>query len=343
MPFPKSVLILSFAAVLAGQTPAPKAIAPVKPASPEEAKPAPTLPPDKVVLTIGDQKFTVADYDKLLDSLPEQYRLSARGPGKRQFVEQFVRVRVLANEARRRGLDRTPAFQKQLEMQTENLLAGALYQDLSMNTKIDEAAAHKYYEDHKNEYEQVKARHILVRTKGAATPLRPNQKELTDEEALAKAQELRKRLVGGEDFATLAKAESDDVGSGAAGGDLGFFKRGRMVPAFDKAAFSLPIGQLSEPVKSPFGYHLIQVEKKEFKTFEEVRPEMERRMRPEMARQAVEDLRKQASVTIDDGFFGAATPPRPPRPPVGARPGAGAKPPTGTPATPAPPAPKPVK
>src|ERR1017187_9098563 len=80
--------------------------------------------------------------------------------------------------------------------------------------------------------------------------LKKDAKELTDEEALAKAQEIRKKLVDGADFATLAKAESDDAGSGANGGDLGTFGKGRMVPAFEQVAFTIAVGELSEPVKS---------------------------------------------------------------------------------------------
>jgi len=82
-----------------------------------------------------------------------------------------------------------------------------------------------------------------------------------------------------------------------------------MVPQFEQAAFTLPEGQLSEPVKTPFGYHLIRVEQRSAKTFEELRPDLEKKMRPELARNAVENLRKQAPVTIDDTFFGPATPP----------------------------------
>jgi parvulin-like peptidyl-prolyl isomerase len=80
-----------------------------------------------------------------------------------------------------------------------------------------------------------------------------------DAEALALANELRARILAGEDFAALAQAYSDDTGSGANGGDLGWFGRGRMVAPFEEAAFSLPVGEVSEPVKTDFGYHLIEV------------------------------------------------------------------------------------
>ena len=85
----------------------------------------------------------------------------------------------------------------------------------------------------------------------------------TDAAALALANELRSRILAGEDFAALARAYSDDTGSGANGGDLGWFGKGRMVAPFEEAAFSLPLNQVSEPVKTDFGYHLIEVLEKD--------------------------------------------------------------------------------
>jgi peptidyl-prolyl cis-trans isomerase C len=277
---------------------------------PASAAPPPAAQPfDKVILTVGDEKMTVGEYEKFVDSLPDQYKTAARGPGKRQVVEQLVDLKVMAHEAHKRKLDEDPAFKAQLAFQAENLLAGTLYRDMAANLKIDDADLHKYYDEHKSEYESVQGRHILIRFKGSAVP-KGDKPELTDEEALAKVKALRVRLVAGEDFATVAKAESDDTGSGKNGGDLGNFTRGHMVKQFEDAAFSLPIGQVSEPVKTQFGYHLILVQKREAKTFDEVRPEIEKKLRPEKAKQAVELLRKQASVTIDESFFGPAAPPK---------------------------------
>ena len=111
----------------------------------------------------------------------------------------------------------------------------------------------------------------------------------------------------------MAKAESDDVNSGANGGDLGLFRRGQMMPSFEEAAFKLPVGQVSEPVRSDYGYHVILVEQKESKTFEEVRAEVEQRLRPELAQKAMKDLRKQTAVTLDPAYYkDAAAPAAPP-------------------------------
>lgn len=138
--------------------------------------------------------------------------------------------------------------------------------------------------------EQVHARHILIAIRTPAptptptftpTPLpegvqpptptpqeptptpTPTLEPRTEEEALALAKELVERLRAGEDFAELAREYSDDPGSKESGGDLGWFGRGRMVPEFEEAAFSLEPGEISDPVKTMFGYHIIQVLEKD--------------------------------------------------------------------------------
>ena len=107
----------------------------------------------------------------------------------------------------------------------------------------------------------------------------------------------------GEDFGKLAGAESDDTGSAINGGDLGNFPHGKMVPSFDEAAFKLAPGQISEPVKSQFGYHIIKLESKETKSFDEVKPEIEKKLRPEEAQKAMAELEKNDKVVYDPVFF----------------------------------------
>ena len=299
-------LLFLIGGALLAQTPAPP---PHSPAPPNPIG-AVSQPFDKVILTVGDETMTVGQYNQLVDGLPEQYQATARGAGKRQVVEQLINLKAMAQEARRRKLDQDPGYKAQVAFQSENILASVLFRDMSANLKIGDAEVQKYYDEHKGEYERVKARHILIRTKGSAAPA-GGKKELTDEEALEKTKALRARIVAGEDFAAIAKVESDDTGSGATGGDLNFFSHGQMVPPFEKAAFALPVGQVSEPVKSQFGYHLILVEKHESKTLDEVRPEIEKKLRPELAKQAVDNLRKQTTVKVDDSFFGPATPASP--------------------------------
>lgn len=308
MSYPGFVFVLVGVACVSAQTPAPSQPPAIPPARVviTPTAPANSVPPDKVVLTIGEQRMTAAEFDQLIDTLPEQVRASARGPNKRQFAENLVRIKILSQEARKRKMDETPAVQHQIELQKDNLLANALFQDMTANVKVDDATEKQYYEEHKADYETVHSRHILIRMKGSPLVQRAGKPELTEEEALAKAQELRKKILAGGDFAALAKTESDDATSGANGGDLGSFKHGQMVAEFDQAAFNLPVGQVSDPVKSRFGYHLIKVEQHDTKSFDEVKSDLEKKMRPELARSAVENLRRQTPVVLDDAFFGPA-------------------------------------
>jgi hypothetical protein len=276
------------------------------------------VPADKVVITVGDQKITAGQFDQIVASLAPQYQAAVRGSGRKQFADQLVRVLLLAQEGKRRKLDEANSYQTQILFQNANILAGMAYDQLGKDAKIDEADLRKYYDEHKRDFDQVRARHILVRMQGSPLPVKPGQKDLTEAEALAKAQELRKRVIEGrEEFEVVARAESDDSGSGVNGGDLGFFHHNQMVPPFEEAAFAMKAGEISQPVKTQFGYHVIKVEA--IKTYDDVRPDVERKMRPEMAQKALADLEKKAGVSVDADYFPAPPPPAAPATPPPAK------------------------
>jgi peptidyl-prolyl cis-trans isomerase C len=306
-----SVLFLPIFGLLAQTPPAtqPKpaiAAGPVTitaPASKPAPAPAPVAP-DKVVVTVGDEKLTAGELNKIIAALPEQYRTQANGPGRKAFIDNIVRLKVLAQEGRRRKLDQDPTYLTQLALQRDNLLAGSTYNSIAQSTKVTPEQVQQYYEQHKAEYESAKASHILVRFKGSPAPARPGQPDLTEEQALAKVQGLRKEILAGADFAAVAKRESDDAGSGAQGGDLGTFHHGQMVPQFDEAAFKSPVGEVTEPVKTNFGYHLIKVVQRDAKSLDEVRSDIESKLRPQAAMKAVESLQQSTNVIIDPQYLG---------------------------------------
>lgn len=272
----------------------------------DPSKNMPVVPPDRVVITIGDLKITAAQFDQMIDALPENYRPVARGSGRKQFADNLVRILVLAQEGRRRKIDEMPVFKAQAMFSEASVMAGLTSNDIKKNVKLDEAELRKHYDAHKADYERVRVRHILVRMQGSPLPVAPGQKDLTEAEALAKAQSIRKRILGGTDFADLARTESDDSETVPTGGEIGFFHRGQRVPSFEDAAFALDVGQISEPVKTPFGYHIIRMEAKESKRFEEVRVELEQKMRPEQAQKTVEELTAKSGAVLDPEFFAIA-------------------------------------
>jgi peptidyl-prolyl cis-trans isomerase C len=269
-----------------------------------QAKPAAPAADDPVVLTVGTEKITKSQFEHLIDALPDQQKAAVQTPdGKRKLAEQYGEMKALVQDARAKKLDQTPVIKTRLAMQEDQVLANAAYQELG-NSKPDAAAVQAYYNAHKSEWETVKGRHILIRFKGSQVPLKLNQKDLTEEEALAKAKDLRAKIQGGAKFADVAMAESDDTGSGANGGDLGEFSKGQMVPEFDTAAFAQPIGVVGEPVKSAFGYHIILIEARLTKTLADARPEIEGKMKPDMAQQGLDALKKKTAITLNDTYFG---------------------------------------
>jgi len=174
--------------------------------------------------------------------------------------------------------------------------------DVLAQVEVKDGEVAEYYALHKDdkftEPEQVRARHILVKTPAGGD---------ADAKATArkKAEGLLAKVKAGGDFAALAKASSEDPGSAAQGGDLGLFSRGRMTPAFEEAAFALPAGGVSEVVETPFGFHVIRVEEHRSggaKPLEAVRDEIADTLKHERAlelarKQAEEDRRKIARGT----------------------------------------------
>ena len=264
-----------------------------------------------MVATIGSETLTAQQFENIVDGLPVQYQsqIRAGGPAKRNFIESVIMIKIMAKQALLMHLDSLPATQQQLAFLKENILSNKAADAMMQTVQIDNDTLHKYYDEHKADYQTVSARHILIRFKGSPVPLKDGQKDLTEDEALAKAQELLKKLKAGEDFATIAKAESADTVSAAAGGDLGSpFKRGQMVKPFEDAAFSLPVGQLSDPVKTQFGYHIIRVDKVDFKTFDDVKTQITAQLKPQIAKEKMDQLKAETTIKLDDAFFGPPNP-----------------------------------
>jgi peptidyl-prolyl cis-trans isomerase D len=170
---------------------------------------------------------------------------------------------------------------------------------MAVDTKADDATLKQQYEEQKARYvapEQRLASHILVKVDKNADP--DAQKA-----ALAKAEGIAKDAKGGKDFATLAKAESDDAGSKAQGGDLGWLEKGVTEPAFESALFALKKGEISDPVKSDEGYHIIQLRDlhpEKIRAFEEVKDELAKKYADSQREHAYSDVSgKLIDATLD--------------------------------------------
>ena len=167
--------------------------------------------------------------------------------------------------------------------------------------QVTQADLESYYREHRDAYrvpEQVKVSHLLIKT-----PL-PGADGKVDEKGAAEAQrraeDLLKQIKGGAKFEDLAKKYSEDPGSAKQGGSLGWIGRGQTVPEFEKTAFSLPKGQISDLVKSSYGFHIIRVDDKQdahVKSLDEVKAEIEPALKHQKAQQIVQ---KQADTLLKD-------------------------------------------
>jgi len=174
--------------------------------------------------------------------------------------------------------------------------------DFMNSAKIADDEVKSYYDSNQDEFkvddEKVKARHILFRIK-------PDDNPVQEEAVKKKAEKILKEAKAGKDFTNLAKLYSDEPLSTTRGGDLGFFGKGEMDPEFEKAAFALDEGEISDLVRSSFGYHIITVEKKlspgEVKPFEYVSENLKRRLERKKEKELALSKAKEIKKFIEEG------------------------------------------
>jgi peptidyl-prolyl cis-trans isomerase C len=231
------------------------------------------------------EAITAADIHADSLRMPEQMRAQVltRPQSVQQIANNLYVRRVMADEAAKLHLENSDAVQAELRVARDKVLSDAYLQHIDSQHTLSDAAAleqaRAMYTAHPENFkstEQVHIRHILI---GG-----------TDEAAKAKAEDVLKELRAGGDFAALAQKYSTDTGSASKGGDLGFFAHGRMVPSFEEAAFALKnVGDLSEPVKSQFGYHILQLQGKRpagVQPFDDIRDALIAEIRTKVAQDA---------------------------------------------------------
>ncbi|NPA95201.1 MAG: peptidylprolyl isomerase [Thermodesulfobacteria bacterium] len=266
---------------------------------------------DKILAQVGKYKLTLKEFNDQIRSLPPQLQMAVqRNPElKKQLLDRWVQLNLMALEARKQKLQDKPDVKKRIEEMTNALLAQEyMMENVSDKAKVTDKEIKEYYDKHKSEFmqpEQVRARHILIKVPANAT-----KKQW--EEARKKALEIRAKLLKGESFAKLAQKYSDDPGSKTRGGDLGYFRKGQMVPEFEKAAFALKKGEISQPVKTTFGYHIIKLEDKKpakQRSFQEVKQEIRQKLlrqkQMELRNKIVEKLRKKYPVSVHEELLNA--------------------------------------
>lgn len=252
-------------------------------ALPLSAQEKPASEPEKVVATVNGEVITATKLDRMYDNLGAQTRAQYdKTGGKLAFLENYLRKRLMIQEALKSGFDKRPDVQADMEAASENTLFDRYVRDVVSASIVSEADMRKYYDANPDSFvtpESVRARHIVVtfnnkskesameKIQRVATELFPYRPKDVDDP--------NQRRMFLSRFAQAAEMFSDDSGTRAGGGDLGWATPGTFDPKFEEAAFSLRPGLMSGIIESQFGYHLIVVEEKRppgKETFEQARP-----------------------------------------------------------------------
>jgi len=241
---------------------------------------------DKVVATVNGKSLSEADLKRAESEIGGDLGSIPEGQRRRALVEFLIENQIFADAAEEQKLGTGGSFDERMQYYRRRALRDA-YFDKNVKDQISEGAAKTFYDDQikgMRPEEEVQARHILV-------------------DSEQKAKDLAEKLKTGADFAALAKENSKDPGSKDDGGMLGYFSRGQMVPQFEEAAFGLKKGEVSKPVQSQFGWHLIRLDgrrEKKLPTFDEVKDRILASMIYRKAQTVAGDLRAKAKVEYVD-------------------------------------------
>ncbi len=247
-----------------------------------------------LVAVVGGEKIMDTDIEALLNEIPEQARQRyASVEGKRELVQSLAEIKMLSLEAKKQGIDRSPDVKRKIDFMGEQMLARELAENTVDKITISDEELSGYYHDNREQFStgpRVKLRHILL-------------------DSESEAQAVLARLKKGEDFSALAR-EKSRCPSSQQGGELGWATKGMMVPEFEDAAFALKKGQMSEVVKSSYGYHVIMcddVEAARQLDLEEVRDTIRQQLKSEKSEETVSALIEQAKknhpVTVNEEYF----------------------------------------
>ncbi|HEX3182308.1 MAG TPA: peptidylprolyl isomerase [Beijerinckiaceae bacterium] len=235
----------------------------------------------KVLARVNGAEITDEDVKIAMEDIGSSLPQQIEGPARQAYIlDYLIDAKLVAQKAEADKMGEGPEFAKKVAYYRDKVLMEDLLGKVAKDAATDTAIQQTYDDVAKQQKpeEEVRARHILV-------------------ESEPDAQAALKRVKGGEDFAKVANEMSKDPGS--KGGELGWFTKERMVPEFAEAAFKMQPGQISDPVKSQFGWHIIQLEErrqKQFPSLDQVRDQVTRYVVQKSQSELILKLREEAKV-----------------------------------------------
>jgi peptidyl-prolyl cis-trans isomerase C len=246
------------------------------------------LPPETILATFSGQTITLGEFNQLWEEVPEDYKLQL---DKSMILDQMISEKLLIQEAKNMGLEEDNNVLEQIEKMTEQILVQVLMErEILDKVEVKDEEISEYYEQNKDSFtekEQVHLYNILLET---------------EEEA----QDVLEQLKAGKDFSEIAKEKSTGP-SAAQGGDLGYLSKGTIILEIEEVVFALVLEELSEVIKTDFGFHILKITEKKpetIKALEEVKEDIIQTLLPDKQKDAfenlLEELKSKSEIEINE-------------------------------------------
>ena len=239
---------------------------------------------NKVLATVAGEEITEAEFNAFLQNVPREQQAYLSNPAMRShYLDQLIALHLFAKDGADQKLDETEEFKNMIANAKRDILAQMSMAEALKNVTVSDEEIRTFYEENKNQFTKggkVRAKHIL-----------------TDSED--KCKEILEEIENGTKAFEVAAQEYSTCPSGKQGGSLGDFARGQMVPEFDQAVFALQEGELTGPVKTQFGYHLIRMNKKNEATpisYADIREELYQQVMQEKQQEAYQKKINQLKI-----------------------------------------------
>lgn len=275
-----------------------------------------TASPGAVVITIGDLKLTAGEVEKIVASLPPQNRQFFSSPsGRAQLADFLVRTKLFVREAEKRGLEGREDIKLSMALFRESLLSREVEKELVKEIQVTGEEAKQFLDANSRSFEQARVRRIVIRSASSNqfyADGKSSDQLPTDEQAKAKAEDIRKKVLEGSDFEEMAAKFSDDPMTSGKGGDLGYVRRVNqdprvlLTPPMLETMFALKVGETSQAIPTPLGFELFRLEELKTPKLEEVRQEVDNAIRQRKYETLYQEMKARSSVKVDEGFFGIA-------------------------------------
>ena len=246
------------------------------------------LPPETILASFNGQTITLGEFNQLWEEVPEDYKLQL---DKSMVLDQMISEKLLIQEAKNMGLEEDNDVLEQIKKISEQILVQVLIErEILEKIKVNDEEVSEYYEQNKDSFtekEQVHLYNILLET---------------EEEA----QDVLERLKAGENFSEITIEKSTGP-SAAQGGDLGYLARGTIIPEIEEVVFALELEELSEVIKTDFGFHILKITEKKpetIKALEEVKEDIIQTLLPDKQKEAfenlLEELKSKSEIEINE-------------------------------------------